>query len=474
MDQQESSAVIFKVVDRNGSPVQGVNVNFSLTTEVGGLTVSPDSALSASDGTVGVTVFSGDVSTVVRVIASTAADDGTNEQVATVSNVLTVTTGLPDQDSISLSVDGGFVVENGMTMDGIERVLTVKMGDTFNNLAPNGTAAVFTTEYGNIDPSCETGIKNGIRLPPTPLPQEGECSVLWTSGNPRGPTLEENHSGLKTIYSTGYKCPSHNGNSGPCPDDLGYTRGGRSTILVTAIGQESFVDANGNGIMDQDEQDRFANLPEAFLDHNEDGAYTPDLDTCQGSGSESPQCVAGSEEDFRDFNSNLAYDLNDDPAVYNGLLCPPEGDGVWCSRGLVNVRDDIVLTLSYATTWDIILVRESNGKVSSGTTEGVPYIAYISDAFNSMPPEGSTVSISTGGGCELISEPEFTVPNSYYQGAFGVSVQTDGDGSSGTLTVKLEPVDGTEYSETFSCSSIATDPNAPLDCGFSPKPPSCP
>ena len=109
-------------------------------------------------------------------------------------------------------------------------------------------------------------------------------------------------------------------------------------LLVHAIGEESFIDRNGNGIMDQDEQDLFENLPEAFLDNNEDGVYTPAL----------PQCVAAptghcSVSRARRKSSSISiptrlYDLNDDPAVYNGLLCPIEGDGVWCSRELVNVR----------------------------------------------------------------------------------------------------------------------------------------
>jgi hypothetical protein len=53
----------------------------------------------------------------------------------------------------------------------------------------------------------------------------------------------------------------------------GAPRGGRSTLLVTAIGEESFIDKNANGRYDEGEY--WTNLTEAFVDHNEDNRYTP-------------------------------------------------------------------------------------------------------------------------------------------------------------------------------------------------------
>ena len=132
-DRVESSTVTFKVVDSNNSPIGGIKVDFNLTTEVGGLSLSPSSAVSSSEGLVSTNVRSGDIPTVVRVIATAAADDGSGQNVSSVSDVLTVTTGLPDQNSISLSVAGGFVVVDGMTVDGIEKTITVRMADKFNN-----------------------------------------------------------------------------------------------------------------------------------------------------------------------------------------------------------------------------------------------------------------------------------------------------------------------------------------------------
>ena len=468
-ERQESSVVTFMVIDSNNNPLPDVKVDFALTTRIGGLSLTPESAFSDSEGLVNVTLVSGDISTVVRVIASVDAGDGSGTTLSTVSDILTVSTGLPDQNSISLSVFGGFVVDGGFTMDGVERCITVRMADKFNNPVPDGTSAIFTTEYGTIDPSCVTGVRNGERIPSSSTcgnfepPVPGQCTALWTSGEPRRPTLSSSLNNIRRIdMPSGYSCPSHNGSTGPCPDDLGPVRGGRSTILVTAIGEESFIDRNGNGVIDEAEQDLFSNLPEAFIDHNEDGIFNPATAACANN-SQSLACISGNEETFVDFNNDNTYNRNDGPAQYNGLLCPVEGDGVWCSRDLVNVRDDTYLILSAddGSGWDFLLVR--NRSVVQGTQEGNEYTVYVSDVFNNKPAAGSTITVESGGGCAIISETSFTVPTSPSYGAYGFPLATDGDGTTGTVNITLEPAgDAAPYTESFSCQSFAPpDPNSP-------------
>jgi len=435
-NRSESSTVSFRVVDSNNSPIAGVKVNFALTTYVGGLSLSPDSAVSSSEGLVSVNVFSGDIPTTVRVIASAVPGDATGQEVSSVSDILTVSTGLPDQDSISLSVTEGFVVEDGFTKDGITRTVTVRMADKFNNPVPDGTAASFTTEYGAIQPSCKT--------------TDGACSVTWNSQAPKFPELTGTEY-IQTIFSTGYQCPGFTTNSGPCPGDLGYTRGGRSTVLVTAQGEESFIDRNGNGVMDEAEKDLFTNLPEAFLDHNEDNIANPFTTACQGTGASSRQCIAGQEEIFIDFNDNGQFDLNDDPAVYNGLLCPPEGDGVWCSRTLLNVRASTVLILSDPSEWYMSLFRGAN-KVTGTIWNGGVYTVAVSDLFNNRPPAGSTIELEASGDCEVLSPTgNITVNNTAAYGAFAFELQTGGVGTEGSLDITLTPGGGTPYTQTFNC-----------------------
>jgi len=445
-NRSESSTVSFRVVDSNNSPIGGVKVNFALTTYLGGLSLSPDSAVSSSEGLVSVNVFSGDIPTTVRVIATALPGDTGGQEVSSVSDILTVSTGLPDQDSISLSVTEGFVVEDGFTKDGITRTVTVRMADKFNNPVPDGTAASFTTEYGAIQPSCRT--------------TSGACSVTWSSQEPRFPTLTGTDF-IRTIFSPGYKCPGFSTTSGPCPNDLGYTRGGRSTVLVTAQGEESFIDRNGNGIMDEAEKDLFANLPEAFIDHNEDGIFNPAAPACQGTGANSRQCIAGQEEIFVDFNDNGEFDLNNDPAVYNGLLCPPEGDGLWCSRTLLNVRASTVLILSDPSEWYMSLFRGAN-KVTGTIWNGGVYTVAVSDLFNNRPPAGSTITLKPSGDCAIVGASSFTVNNTTAYGAFSFELQTGGVGTEGSLDITLAPKGGTPYTQTFNCiPQPPPDPNSP-------------
>lgn len=465
-DRVESSTVTFLVVDGNNAPLGGAAVDFALTTDVGGLSLSPKTAVSNSEGIVTTNVFSGDIPTVVRVIASASAGDGSGQLISTLSDILTVSTGLPDQNSISLGVVGGFVVEDGFTVNGISRTLTVTMADSFNNPVPNGTAAVFTTEYGTIDPSCQTGILNGERET-SGTPAAGECSVLWTSGAPRYPTLTGTEF-VQTIFSPGYNCPSLNTDSGPCPDDLGYTRGGRSTVVVEGIGNESFIDRNGNGVMDEAEKDLFANLSEAWRDDNEDGIYNPATTTCKNAGADTPQCIAGQEETFTDFNNNGKFDKNNNPAIFNGLQCPPEGDGVWCSRSLVNVRSSTVLIMSDPSQWFIALYRGPNPvSQNTGTTwsSDIAYTAYISDQYNNRPPAGSTVEITANGDCEILFPTDSAeVSNTTAPGAYAVQLATGGIGTSGSLDITLNPPDGSPYTQSYNCvpePPPVVDPNDP-------------
>ncbi|MFT4517902.1 MAG: hypothetical protein ACI9JM_000279 [Halioglobus sp.] len=457
-NRDETSEVIFQVVDGNGLPLQGVTVDFSLSTSAGGLSLSTNSSLSDGDGQVKVTVAAGDIATTVRVIAS--VNDGGGEAVATVSDLLTVTTGLPDQNSISLSVSDTFGVEGGMAIDGLLRTFTVRMADKFNNPVVDGTAAVFTTEYGRIVSSCFT--------------VEGTCSVLWNSQEPRFPTLTGDDF-VRTIYDADYDCPAHNVSSGPCPADLGFGRGGRSTILVHAQGEESFIDRNGNGVMDEDERDLFENLPEAHIDHNEDGIYTPGDPECLANPMGSQRCIAGNEEIFIDFNSNEVYDRNDDPAVYNGLLCPPKGDGLWCSRELVHVRDQAII-FNTELVWYPLFTYNGN-EAGSSVHERENQVFYISDQWNNPPPGGTTVSVTGEKDCEITSDETDILFNDTSYGAYGIRIATrekippSDPPDPGTFTVSFSFTESDSIAWEYPCTGGTPQP---LDCTFSPLPVGCP
>jgi hypothetical protein len=132
--RQENSALTFQVVDENGVAKEGVPVSFALSTTTGGVSLAGDldgdgdmdgseQKNTNASGNVTVTVNAGTAVTPVRVTASFVANDGST--ISIVSDALTISTGLPDQNSFSLSASvrnpGGWEV-NGIesTVDSIE------------------------------------------------------------------------------------------------------------------------------------------------------------------------------------------------------------------------------------------------------------------------------------------------------------------------------------------------------------------
>jgi hypothetical protein len=209
--RSENSTVIFRVVDSTGGPVANTNVSFALNSTVGGIALSPATATTNTSGQVQTVVTSGTVATTVRVTATVVG-----LSIGTQSDQLTVTTGIPDQDSTSLSIET--LNPETWNRDGIVDKVTIRLSDRFNNPVPNGTAVTFTAEGGQIVSQCVT--------------TGGACTVDWTSQSPR-PT------------------------------------NGRVSILATAIGEESFTDVDGNGRYGQ--PDSFDDIDEPFRDDNEDG-----------------------------------------------------------------------------------------------------------------------------------------------------------------------------------------------------------
>ncbi|GAB5414648.1 MAG: hypothetical protein Cons2KO_22510 [Congregibacter sp.] len=425
-------------------PIAGVAVNFELSNTTGGIQLLNTTAVTDANGLARAEVRAGNVSSSTLVIASFDAGEpsGNSSPQSANSNQIVVSTGITDQNSISLEAEERYV-PYAAEVDGVSVIITVTAADKFNNPVPDGTSAVFTTEYGDIDSSCLIGESNGARYQSRlgdAAPLRGTCRVLWVSQNPRFPTL--NADSLETIEDDGdYICPGIIGVDGPCPNDMGAGRGLRSTVTVNIVGEEFFVDSNGNGIYDEGEA--FENLPEAFIDHNEDGVYTPAVGPqCEPPASDEQCAAAGAEEEFVDLNGDGVYSLNVDPStgegVYNGSLCPVNGDGVFCSRSLINTRDSVVLTLaSRARNLFAAVTNAQAPETRVGRfTEGETHRLYISDIYNNHPAAGtqggSLVTLQAVGDCSFSAFSDTTatvVERNGEPGAFEMTVSVTGDPS---------------------------------------------
>ncbi len=286
-NRSETARVTFRVVDSAGNPLGNALVNFSLNTALGGLSLSSTSATSDSiTGNVVTNVISGTFSTAVRVTARTG-------NLSSQSDQLLISTGIPSQDGFSLSASTHNI--EGWAIDGVTTTLTARLADHFHNPVPDGTAVYFTAEGGSVVPSCIT--------------VGGVCTTVLTSQELRPNSVIN-----------------------------GY---GRVTVLARAIGEEAFVDLNGNGTADWgemiDDNNLSTDMGEAYVDYNEDN------------------CRASYTEPYIDFNNNGTYNgrfCGISPAaatggdgLYNGVLCTA-GSTICSTQKSIDVRGSQVIIFS--------------------------------------------------------------------------------------------------------------------------------
>lgn len=344
-----SSQVAFKVVDGGGNPVSGKAVTFGLSTSLGGITLTPSApatATSDSSGMVYINVNAGIFSTPVRVTATTCTTNPispcTGTPLSTQSSELTITTGIPSQSSFSLATTT-YNIE-GWNIDGTTTTLTSRLADHFGNPVPNGTSVNFITEGARVASSCTT--------------LNGDCSAVFNSQNFR---------------------PSN----------------GRVTVLAYAVGEESFIDLDGNGVASSAAELFDANavstdMPEAWVDYNENGTRE------------------ASTEPYIDFNSNYSYDLAD--TKFNGVLCDAAVTPALCgTTKTVHVRQDIVIILSGSYPYVSHNAPVSDDLLCNGPI--FTHLVRISDIHNNHMPAGTTVTFTASGNGKLAGTTTFIVPN---------------------------------------------------------------
>lgn len=335
--RQEFSTLTFDVRDVNGHTLAGVAVDFSLSAiAVGGITLTPTSAITGADGTVTTMVASGTIPTSARVVAVV---HGSTPAVTTLSNVLVVSTGVPDQQHFSLATQTGNC--EGGDFDQTCSIVTATLGDHFGNPVPDGTAVNFTTEGGIIDASCVTG-----SLPPadaTPSgqttnskvgPGSGTCSVVLRASNPR-------------------------------PAD------GRVTVLAYALGEEDFVDGNGNNVFDAG--DTFIDKsPDIFRNDVESGVT---LANSNGTWTNGEPCIG--LNNIPPFNCATPGDGN-----YNGVLGGTSST-LYVSRQLVQVFSGSAAQITFIPSALVCTAGQS-----------VDVQVRVTDAVGNVMPAGTSISFS--------------------------------------------------------------------------------
>lgn len=375
--RQEASQVIFKAVDTAGNPIGGKTVNFSLSTAVGGITLTTASAISdPTTGQVVVGVNSGAVSTPVRVLASTVSGATT---LTTQSDQLTITTGIPDQQNFSLSATTLNI--EGWNYDGTTTVLTARLADHFNNPVPDGTAVNFTAEGGSIVSSCTT--------------TAGTCSATLTSQALR-------------------------------PTD------GRVTVLAYAVGEEGFTDLNGNGMADNPTEMKDANgastdMGEAYVDYNENGvrdsATEPFIDFNGNNAYDSPD---------GQYNGVLC-DANAAPGSSATACSLKKGIHTRTSNVIVFSGSNAVITINAGATISLPVCNAATGVTP------LTFVVNVVDLHCNAMPAGTTVAFSTSSNGTITSSASYTVPNTNGKGnCAGAGFSPPGSGGFGDIPVTMK------------------------------------
>lgn len=363
--RQETSQVVFKVVDGGGLPIAGKTVNFALNTTLGGISLSTPSAITDAQGQVFVTVSSGTISTPVRVTATTAGAAGAI--LTTQSDQLTISTGIPDQQHFSL-VPSTYNIE-GWRINGATTTITARLADHFGNPVLDGTTVNFTCEGGcSITPTCST--------------VGGTCSATLTS------------------LAGATSMPTN----------------GRVTVTAFAVGEEGFTDYNGNGLADQptelfDNNVRSTDLPEAWVDYNENSVrdvtepyFDFNVDTLYNL----------QDGMYNGVLCNAALPVIAVPAVAATTACS--------SRKTLHVFKQLVIVMSdSAPTPALVLPANINlgGCVGGAVGVGGSTNIVFTDVNLNLLPAGTTITAATSNGT-LISSPSYMVPNSIASNQIGL------------------------------------------------------
>jgi len=346
----EASEVQYQVSDVTGAPIPGQQVEFSLSTSVGGIELSTDSTTTDNQGIARVTVTSGTVPTPVRVNATAV-----NANVSTQSAPLTISTGIPEQQGIVVTPEVLNPGVRGCIGEEVEVMFSAR--DRFSNPVVDGTPVNFSTEGGRIQSSCEI--------------EDGSCTLTWTNQTPQP-----------------------------------Y----RSSILAYLPGEESFKDRTGDGLFgpeeaafgphqgdydiadpDLDGDIGWIDSGEPFRDDNESGNFEPGVD--------------GFYWDF--YQTGEWTGPNE---LYDGALC---GAGIEDDSEREAFQDTYCGSPNAPIGSQTVIVIASNGPAQIQAPERYdvgddPLVVFVADTNGQTPPFQTEVSLDPQYG-QVLGDDSITV-----------------------------------------------------------------
>lgn len=258
----ETSRVSFLVVGSDGNPYPaGLDVEFTIVSNVGGASLKATRDSTDENGLVSTYLSSGYVAANVT-IRATVVQNGISSD----SPAIPIVGVKPSWTGFALKCDlsnvGAFIHTDGMNSLMDESIpCRAKLKDRFGNPVGLSTAVSFRSEAGTISASVNS------------VPQQ-----LSASGG--AADAQANVGDIVALFNPNGVLPADVERDAPTEPVLDENRPDRNprdglvSIIAYVAGEESFVDANGNGRYDDGEM--FVDLGEPFVDSNDNSIREDD------------------------------------------------------------------------------------------------------------------------------------------------------------------------------------------------------
>ncbi len=324
----EQSVLTYSVRNILNQPIAGVPVEFFLTgsgTEV----IAPKVAITDEEGRVSTTVTSGTRATTLKVTAGVDANgDGTNDLFA--SSIGLVVVGGPPAARRFSAAPERLNIAGRMTL-GLTDTITAYVNDRFGNAVPTGTGVRFISNAASV-------------VNASPTDPYGLASATLISERVIPPT-------------------------------------GLVIVIAFTIGEESFIDNNGNGVYDAGEIILTDNISEPYID------FRPLPVVLAGGGEDDSLCPIPAPS----HQCNGVYDINKPFELFRDTY--PE-NGIVNTQGVSGQLDTEVLL------WDTVVVTFS-GHLQPPVASPTTFSMHVGDTRTISVEVHDDLNNPLVGGCQI-------------------------------------------------------------------------
>ena len=232
--QPESSTVTFTIKDINGNPVaDGTSVTFTMNgpgggSYIGSIISSQTATASTINGSASAIIHSGSTAGPVTVIATAKVNPTSSSTISSSASQISIGGGVASANHWNLATTAYNLP--GLLYSDRQATITAYIADRFGNYnILQGTTINFYAEAGAIDrvgTTDATGKSSVVFRTQSPLPLDVTPAV---AGDP-----------VSVLY--------YNSKAEPYTGTTHNPRDGWVTVLATAMGEEAFLDENGNGL----------------------------------------------------------------------------------------------------------------------------------------------------------------------------------------------------------------------------------